>query len=173
VRSTLIAQLHRTSLPARIPIVTTVLADILGAANFLHRNNWMHGDLKPANIGIRTWTAECKSIVLLDLDDAEESPFPGRHHPARPGTGGTIGWLAPEREMTGYNELADIWSIGVIAIEMIWGRHPWRQWKNPWRTGSEASQLQKEFQDMYGEAIESLNKLHNEGMTWLGAIYVV
>ncbi|KAG7408461.1 Serine/threonine-protein kinase sid1 [Fusarium oxysporum f. sp. rapae] len=148
----------------RIPIVTTVLADILGAANFLHRNNWMHGDLKPANIGIRTWTAEYKSIVLLDLDDAEESPFPGRHHPARPGTCGTIGWLAPEREMTGYNELADIWSIGVIAIEMIWGRHPWRQWKNPWRTGSEASQLQKEFQDMYGEAIESLNKLHNEAL---------
>ncbi|KAK2666672.1 Protein kinase domain [Fusarium oxysporum f. sp. vasinfectum] len=40
----------------RIPIVTTVLADILGATDFLHKNNWMHGDLKPANIGIRTWT---------------------------------------------------------------------------------------------------------------------
>ncbi|KAG7408849.1 Serine/threonine-protein kinase PAK 3 [Fusarium oxysporum f. sp. rapae] len=148
----------------RISIVTTVLVDILGATNFLHRNRWIHGDLKPVNIGIRTWSPECISLVLLDLDDAEESPFPGRHHPARPGTGGTIGWLAPEREMTGYNELADIWSIGVMAIEMISGRHPWRQGKNPWRPGSEASELQKEFHDMYGEAVDTLNKLHDEAL---------
>ncbi|KAL5592679.1 hypothetical protein FOVSG1_006310 [Fusarium oxysporum f. sp. vasinfectum] len=156
----------------RISIVTTVLAEILGATNFLHRNSWIHGDIKPVNIGIRTWTPECKSIVLLDLDDAQESPFPGRSHPARPGTGGTIGWLAPEREMTGYDELADIWSIGVMAIEMIRGRHPWRQGKNPWRPGSEATQLQKEFQDMYGEAVEALKKLHNEALknTVLGMV---
>ncbi|RKK31980.1 hypothetical protein BFJ66_g15126 [Fusarium oxysporum f. sp. cepae] len=157
-------QLHRTSSPTRISIVTTVLTDILGATNFLHSHRWIHGDLKPGNIGIRTWTTECISLVLLDLDDAEESPFPGRHHPARPGTGGTIGWLAPEREMTGYNELADIWSIGVMAIEMISGRHPWRQGKNPWRPGSEASELQKEFQDMYGEAVDALNKLHDKAL---------
>ncbi|KAG4291565.1 STE protein kinase [Fusarium proliferatum] len=148
----------------RISIVTTVLADILGATNFLHRNRWIHGDLKPVNIGIRTWTTECISLVLLDLDDAEKSPFPGRYHPARPGTGGTIGWLAPEREMTGYNELADLWSIGVMAIEMIWGRHPWRHGKNPWRPGPEASELQKEFQDMYGETVDALNKLHDEAL---------
>ncbi|KAF5674703.1 STE kinase [Fusarium denticulatum] len=148
----------------RISIVTTVLTDILGAINFLHRNRWIHGDLKPVNIGIRTWTSECISVVLLDLDDAEESPFPGRHHPARPGTGGTIGWLAPEREMTGYNELADIWSIGVMAIELIWGRHPWRQVKNPWRPGPEASMLQKEFHDMYGEAVDALNKIDDEAL---------
>ncbi|KAJ4044857.1 Protein kinase [Fusarium oxysporum] len=148
----------------RISIITAVLTDILGATNFLHGHRWIHGDLKPANIGILTWTSECISVVLLDLDDAEESPFPGRHHPARPGTGGTIGWLAPEREMTGYNELADIWSIGVMAIEMIWGRHPWRQGKNPWKPGSEASGLQKEFQDMYGEAVGALNKLHDKAL---------
>ncbi|GKU10710.1 ste protein kinase [Fusarium langsethiae] len=154
----------------RIPIVTTVLTDILGATNFLHRHRWMHGDLKPVNIGIRTWTTECISVVLLDLDDAEESPFPGRHHLARPGTGGTIGWLAPEREMTGYNELTDIWSIGVMAIEMISGQHPWRQGKNPWRPGSEASQLQKEFHDMYGETVDALNKLHSLRDAVLGMV---
>ncbi|KAF5228719.1 hypothetical protein FANTH_14412 [Fusarium anthophilum] len=148
----------------RVSIVTTVLTDILGATNFLHKNRWIHGDLKPGNIGIRTWTSESMSVVLLDLDDADESPFPGRHHPARPGTGGTIGWLAPEREMTGYNELADIWSIGVMAIEMISGRHPWRQGKNPWRPGSEAGELQKEFHDMYGEAVDTLNKLHDKAL---------
>ncbi|KAF5539773.1 STE kinase [Fusarium napiforme] len=152
------------SLPTRISIATTVLVDILGATNFLHRHRWIHGDLKPVNIGIRTWTSECISVVLLDLDDAEESPFPGRHHPARPGTGGTIGWLAPEREMTGYNELADIWSIGVMGIEMISGRHPWRQVTNPWRPGPEASELQKEFHDLYGEAVDTLNKLYDEAL---------
>ncbi|KAF5637134.1 STE kinase [Fusarium sp. NRRL 52700] len=148
----------------RIFIVTAVLTDVLGATNFLHRNRWIHGDLKPVNIGIRTWTDECISLVLLDLDDAEESPFPARHHPAKPGTGGTIGWLAPEREMTGYNELVDIWSIGVMAIEMIWGRHPWRQGRNPWRPGSEAGELQKEFHDMYGEAVNAMEKLQDEAL---------
>ncbi|KAI3574108.1 kinase-like domain-containing protein [Fusarium oxysporum f. sp. albedinis] len=148
----------------RISIVTTILADILGATHFLHQNSWIHGDLKPVNIGIRTWTPEHKSIMLLDLDDAQHSPLPGMHHQARPGTGGTVGWLAPEREMTGYNELADIWSIGVMALEMIQGRHPWRQSNNPWRTGSEAGQLQREFKAMYQEAIGNLNKLDNEAL---------
>jgi serine/threonine protein kinase len=101
--------------------------------------------------------------VLLDLDDAQESPLPGRYLPARPGTGGTIGWLAPEREMKGYDELADIWSIGVMAIEMIRGRHPWRQGKNPWRPDLDG-QLQREFEDMYREAVEALDNIHNEGM---------
>ncbi|KAH7142305.1 kinase-like domain-containing protein [Fusarium sp. MPI-SDFR-AT-0072] len=148
----------------RISIVTTVLADILGATQFLHQNSWIHGDLKPVNIGIRAWTPECKSVVLLDLDDAQQSPHPGVHHTARPGTGGTVGWLAPEREMTGYNELADLWSIGVMAMEMIRGRHPWRQSNNPWRLGSEASELQREFKAMYREAVETLNKLHNKAL---------
>ncbi|KAI1051275.1 hypothetical protein LB505_013826 [Fusarium chuoi] len=66
--------------------------------------------------------------------------------------------------MTGYKELADLWSIGVMAIEMIWGRHPWRQGKNPWRPGPEASELQTEFQDMYGEAVDALNKLRDEAL---------
>ncbi|KAM0187790.1 hypothetical protein ACHAPI_010940 [Fusarium lateritium] len=36
----------------RLHIVRAVLVDILGATNFLHQNGWIHGDLKPVNIGI-------------------------------------------------------------------------------------------------------------------------
>src|SRR5690348_8918984 len=86
-------------LPYRLCISRALLEDILGATDFLHRNGWLHGDLKPDNVGIRTWSREAKSIVLLDLDGAQKSPAPGKQHPAEPGTGGTIGWLSPEREM--------------------------------------------------------------------------
>ncbi|RYC81356.1 hypothetical protein BFJ63_vAg15747 [Fusarium oxysporum f. sp. narcissi] len=157
MRDEISSNVQRMSLPTRISIIIAVLAGILGATDFLNRNGWIQGNLKPVNIGIRSWTPEYKSLVLFDLDEAEESPLLGIHHHARPGTDGTIGWLASEREMTGYNELADIWSIGVMAIEMIRGRHPWRP-------SSESSQLQKQLLDMYGETFKALIKLDNQGM---------
>ena len=114
-------------------------------------------------MGIRAWKPEAKTIVLLDLDGAEQRPSPGEQHPAMPGTGGTVGWLSPEREMTGYTEKTDVWSIGVMALWMIEGRHPWRTNANPWRPGPRHYGSQALFHAMYQEALTGLNNCTDEG----------
>ncbi len=67
--------------------------DALKGVRFLHENNWLHGDLKPANIGIYGDRA-----VLLDLGGTK--PFSAtKKVPHTPGVGGTIVYLAPEQEL--------------------------------------------------------------------------
>lgn len=130
----------------------------------MHRNGWLHGDIKPTNVGIRTWTREVKSIVLLDLDGAQKTPAPGQQLPATLGAGGTIGWLSPEREMTGYTEKTDVWAIGVTALWLIHRRHPWNSSYNPWRRGDPASErIRPHFQKMYKEGVASLADMTNIG----------
>ncbi|KAJ3453883.1 hypothetical protein MRS44_018515 [Fusarium solani] len=146
----------------RLSISGIILLDLLGATNFMHRNGWLHGDIKPTNVGIRTWTREVKSIVLLDLDGAQKTPAPGQQLPATLGAGGTIGWLSPEREMTGYTEKTDVWAIGVTALWLIHRRHPWNSSYNPWRRGDPASErIRPHFQKMYKEGVASLADMTN------------
>ncbi|KAI9155687.1 MAP kinase-interacting serine/threonine-protein kinase 1 [Paramyrothecium foliicola] len=148
----------------RLDIITMVLVDILEAVAFLHKNGWFHSDLKPANIGIQRWNRTAPSIVLLDLDSAQRCPSGKQIRPS-PGTGGTVGYLSPEREMTGYDESSDVWSIGVIALWMIHGRHPWKTNTNPWRPGDQYAREQVIFFDKYKEAVASMERLAHEGLT--------
>jgi serine/threonine protein kinase len=134
----------------------TVLIEILEATQFLHKHGWIHGDIKPPNVGIRNWSSQTRSIVLLDLDDAQKSPPPGQTLPARPGTDGTIGWLAPERELDGYNETVDVWSIGVLALWMLSGRSPWGFSKNPWHPADECQSLRSTFKRFYRDRLINL-----------------
>ncbi|KAG8664345.1 uncharacterized protein FPOAC1_013683 [Fusarium poae] len=59
----------------------TVLIEILEATQFLHKHGWIHGDIKPPNVGIRNWSSQTRSIVLLDLDDAQRVHLQAKHSP--------------------------------------------------------------------------------------------
>ncbi|KAH7230272.1 kinase-like domain-containing protein [Fusarium solani] len=149
----------------RLCISGIIVQDLLGAVDFLHQNGWLHGDIKPTNIGIRTWTRDAKSIVLLDLDGAQKAPTPGQQLPVTLGAGGTIGWLSPEREMTGYTEKTDVWAIGVTALWMIHGRHPWNSSYNPWRHEDPTSErIRPLFHEMYTEGVANLTGIKNKAL---------
>jgi serine/threonine protein kinase len=120
----------------------------LQGVNFLHSNGWLHGDLKPANIGIHKSQA-----ILLDLGSAIRLG-PGQLVPETPGCGGTKGYLAPEREMEEYGFPVDVWSMGVIGFEILHQTHPWHFVSNPWRRGHEF--LQPEFHEKYQQAMLQL-----------------
>ena len=109
---TLTDQLVRGSLPeSQAVAIVTVLADALAA---LHESGYLHGDVKPSNIGFTSKG----SPKLLDFGLAREKDDDSL-------AGGTLRYLSPE-VLSGHaaREADDIWSLCVVLYEMISGEHP-------------------------------------------------
>ncbi len=109
---TLADRLREGPLPApRAIAVTTDLAEALAA---LHRARYVHGDVKPSNIG---FTAD-GSPKLLDF---------GLARGANDATvaGGTLRYLSPEvLDGRPADEADHVWSLCVVLYEMVSGEHP-------------------------------------------------
>ena len=92
----------------------SVVARLAGALAALHEKGFLHGDVKPSNIG---FTSE-GSPKLLDfglahaVDDAAM-------------VGGALPYLSPQ-VLAGRpaDEADDGWSLSVVLYEMVSGRHP-------------------------------------------------
>eukprot|EP01084_Bolivina_argentea_P146661 256732_1 len=98
-----------------------VLYHSLQGLAYLHSKNLIHRDIKAANILINK-DGRCK---LADFGVAKSIRASG--------AGTTIGspyWMAPEVLGTeNYNDAADIWSLGIAAIEMCIGKPPLSNYK--------------------------------------------
>ena len=109
---TLAARLEEGPIPAPQSVAVTIhLAEALAA---LHRAGYLHGDVKPSNIG---FTADGLS-KLLDF---------GLARPASNAAvaGGTLRYLSPEVLSGRPAEAADdVWSLCVVLYEMVSGEHP-------------------------------------------------
>ena len=109
---TLADRLRQGPVPAAEAVaVAAVLGDALAA---LHRAGYLHGDVKPSNIG---FTSE-GSPKLLDFGlarDVNDTDTPG----------GTLRYMSPE-VIAGRpaEEADDVWSLCVVLHEMVSGRHP-------------------------------------------------
>lgn len=127
--------------------------DTLLGVRVLHDHSWMHGDLKPANIGM---IGTPPRAVLLDVGQAT-CLAPGVSLDPKPGSGGTVNYLAPERELASHDHLVDIWSLGIIGYELTYGHHPWRFSLNPWRDDNpKCKELRSAFHEKYRKAINRL-----------------
>lgn len=136
-----------------------MLKETLLGVEFLHKHEWIHGDLKPENIGIRSM--DPPQIILLDLCSAIKIPASGKIQPT-PGLGGTVAYLAPERETEAYDAAVDMWSLGVVGLESLHGCHPWLFQRNPWRQEN-LDILKPEFESKYNCCIERLKKAPVDG----------
>ena len=95
--------------PAEAVSIAAALGHGLGA---LHRVGYLHGDVKPSNIGFTSQLAEAAR--------------PRSGSPAKDGTaGGTLRYMSPEM-LAGRSaeETDDTWSLCVVLHEMVAGRHP-------------------------------------------------
>ncbi|PSN59235.1 kinase-like protein [Corynespora cassiicola Philippines] len=129
----------------------SIFRDALLGLKVMHNNGWIHRDIKPPNIGVMPTGA-----VLLDIGQAKLLKSGCKLH-ATPGCTGTINYLAPEREMSEYDQLADIWAMGCIGFEMTYGYHPFSFTVNPWRSGKRYEEMRSRFHAKYREAIDKLS----------------
>jgi len=105
-----------------LPTATALgfLRQIAEGLNFAHRHGLLHRDLKPDNI----WITDSGAIKILDFGLARpaESSGPLTHS----GTLiGTPSYMSPE-QVAGkpLDERSDLFSMGVLLIEMLTGRSP-------------------------------------------------
>ena len=109
---TLAARLERGPLPEREAV--SVAGTLAGALAALHEAGYLHGDVKPGNIGFTAGG----SPKLLDFGLAREANDAGV-------AGGTLRYASPE-VLAGRpaEEADDVWSLAVVLYEMATGEHP-------------------------------------------------
>jgi serine/threonine-protein kinase OSR1/STK39 len=101
--------------------IATVLYEVLKGLEYLHKNYIIHRDLKASNILI-----SCNGTVkLCDFGVAGkliEGGIKSTRHTLR----GTIAFMAPEvMETEDYDSKVDIWSFGILALELAFGYAPY------------------------------------------------
>ena len=109
---TLADRLRAGPLPASQTV--DVVTDIAEGLAALHRAGYVHGDVKPSNIG---FTADgLPKLLDFGLARLANDPIVA---------GGTLRYLSPEvLEGRPADEADDVWSLCVVLYEMVSGEHP-------------------------------------------------
>ncbi|NXP95082.1 PAK3 kinase, partial [Passerina amoena] len=98
--------------------------ECLQGLDFLHSNHVIHRDVKSGNILLRTdGSVKLGQYILGQVQHSRDS--------RRSSVAGTTWWLAPEMVThQPYGPKVDIWSFGIVGIEMVdqeppyWNRSP-------------------------------------------------
>jgi serine/threonine protein kinase len=105
-----------------------VLSQIASAVHAAHQADVVHRDLKPQNIVLYTREEQPDFVKVLDFGTSKILGPDGGASLTTQGTSlGTPAYMAPEQLVEGQEQVdhrADLYSLGVVAFEMLVGRPP-------------------------------------------------
>ncbi|KAG1398081.1 hypothetical protein G6F60_008590 [Rhizopus arrhizus] len=104
-----------------------VFLQIIDAVHYCHQNNIFHRDLKPENIMLDSnWTVKLADFGLATTHQVSDEFGCGSTFYFSPECQG--GTFRNHGRIKGYStEKNDIWSLGVILVNLVAGRNPWKQ----------------------------------------------
>lgn len=95
-----------------------ILQQILACLSYCHNKGIVHRDLKPENILIEKIKHQENQVKILDFGSAVRGT-----HRMKDKVGSPY-YIAPEVLNKSYDNLCDVWSVGVIAYMMLCGEPP-------------------------------------------------
>ena len=103
----------------------TILRDVGRALDYAHRHGVVHRDIKPENILLSSGTAMVTDFGIAKALQSSKMNAPGGTLTEIGTSLGTPAYMAPEQALgETVDHRADVYSWGVVAYELLAGRHP-------------------------------------------------
>ncbi len=117
---TLRQKLKAGALP--LDLARRLIDEIASALTAAHKAGVLHRDLKPENVMLAN-DSGTERVKLIDFGTARvQNPVAGATTTV---AGGTLGYLAPEQLIGNASPASDLYSLAVVAYEMVTGTHPY------------------------------------------------